>query len=254
MMKIKSFIRSYGLFIICAVIFLMAMEAIVNAGFVPSYIIPAPSQVYNAIIENLSSLIFVHLKMTMMEVGIGFILSVVIGVILAVAMFFSRTIEKIIYPIVLISQTIPTIALSPIFVLWFGYTIWSKVAVTFLIAFFPIVVGSYDGLRSGNPEYIDLLRSMGATKWQIFIKYHVSNALPVFFSSLKLAIVYALIGATIGEWLGASEGLGYYSRRMSGQLNAAGVFAAITILSMTGIILFIVMSLIEKRLLRNRRS
>jgi len=163
-------------------------------------------------------------------------------------MFFSKTIEKMVYPAVVISQMVPIIALSPIFVLWFGYTIWSKVAVTILICFFPIVVGTYDGLKSCDQEYIELLRSMGANRFQIFQKLHIPMALPSFFSGFKMSIVFALVGATIGEWLGASEGLGYYSRRMSGNLNAEGVFAAITILTIVGILLFALASWIEKRI------
>lgn len=154
------------------------------------------------------------------------------------AMFCFKSVEKVMYPAVIISQMIPIIALSPIFVLWFGYSIWSKVAVTVLISFFPIVVSTYDGLRACDKDYIELFRSMGATRKQIFLKLHIPMALPSFFSGFKMAIVFALVGATIGEWLGASEGLGYYSRRMSGNLNAEGVFAAITLLTILGILLF----------------
>ena len=172
------------------------------------------------------------------------------GLALAVSMFFSKTVEKMLYPAVIISQMIPIIALSPIFVLWFGYSIWSKVAVTVLMSFFSIVVGTYDGLKSSDKEYMELLRSMGATRFHIFMKLQIPMALPSFFSGLKLAIVYALVGATIGEWLGASEGLGYYSRRMSGNLNAEGVFAAITILTILGVLLFALISWIEQRVLK----
>ncbi|MEH7526084.1 ABC transporter permease [Bacillus sp. JJ1503] len=186
----------------------------------------------------------------MIEFLIGFLLAVMGGIVLAAGMFFFKTLEKMLYPAVLISQMIPIIALSPIFVLWFGYTIWSKVAVTILISFFPIVVGTYDGLKSSDQEYSELLRSMGANRWQIFLKLNTPMALPSFFSGLKLAIVYALVGATIGEWLGASEGLGYYSRRMSGNLNAEGVFAAITILTLLGILLFAIVKAAENYILK----
>lgn len=235
---------------ISACFVLLGIEGIVRAGIVPTYIVPAPSSVVISILNNWYSLIFEHLSATMLEFGIGFTISVIGGVSLAVSMFFSRTIEKIMYPAVLISQTIPIIALSPIFVLWFGYTIWSKVAVTILISFFPVVVGTFDGLRSTDKEYVDLLRSMDATKRHLFQKLYFRSALPSFFSGLKIAIVSALIGATIGEWLGASEGLGYYSRRMSGNLNAEGVFSAITLLSMAGMLLFGLVTIVEKRFLR----
>lgn len=250
MIRIKKWIHFYAFFIASVCSVLLVVEFIVYKGFVPSYIIPAPSNVVLAIVNDWQPLLFLHLRATMLEFGIGFTISLLGGMGLAISMFFSKTLEKLIYPAVLISQTIPIIALSPIFVLWFGYTIWSKVAVTILISFFPIVVGTFDGLRSTDKEYVDLFRSMGANKRHLFQKLQFPSALPSFFSGLKIAIVSALIGATIGEWLGASEGLGYYSRRMSGNLNSEGVFAAITLLSLVGIILFGFVSLLEKHFLR----
>ncbi len=229
---------------------LLLLEWLVQSEFIPAFIIPAPTRVIISIFENWQPLLLEHLPATMLEFLIGFLLAAMGGIVLAAGMFFFKTLEKMLYPAVLISQMIPIIALSPIFVLWFGYTIWSKVAVTILISFFPIVVGTYDGLKSSDQEYSELLRSMGANHWQIFLKLNIPMALPSFFSGLKLAIVYALVGATIGEWLGASEGLGYYSRRMSGNLNAEGVFAAITILTLLGILLFAIVKAAEKYMLK----
>lgn len=247
MKQIKYFLQTYSLFFIVSIIFLGIVEWLVRANIIPSFIIPAPTNVVRMIFDNWRPLILEHLSATMLEFLIGFVIAVIGGVLLAVGMFFSKTIERILYPAVVISQMIPIIALSPIFVLWFGYTVWSKVAVTILICFFPIVVGTYDGLKSCDIEYIELLRSMGASRIQIFQKLHIPMALPSFFSGFKMAIVFALVGATIGEWLGASEGLGYYSRRMSGNLNAEGVFAAITVLTIVGILLFSLASWIEKK-------
>lgn len=153
------------------------------------------------------------------------------------------------YPFALLSQTIPTIALAPIFILWFGYTIWSKVAIAFLIAFFPILVGLFDGMKSTSAEALELFYSLGASKWQRLWHLSIPRALPQLMSSIKLAVIYALVGASIGEWIGASKGLGYYSRRMSGNLNAEGVFAAITLLSLLGIILFLLVSYLEKKVI-----
>ncbi|WP_146551420.1 ABC transporter permease [Rummeliibacillus sp. SL167] len=249
MKPLKKFFQTYRLFLLFSIIVLAIVEWLVRAEIIPSFIIPAPTGVIQMIIYNWRPLLIEHLSATMLEFIIGFSLAVISGVLLAICMFFSKTIEKMVYPAVVISQMVPIIALSPIFVLWFGYTIWSKVAVTILICFFPIVVGTYDGLKSCDQEYIELLRSMGANRFQIFQKLHIPMALPSFFSGFKMSIVFALVGATIGEWLGASEGLGYYSRRMSGNLNAEGVFAAITILTIVGILLFALASWIEKRII-----
>ena len=250
MNTIKNGIKNYYLFLLASCTMLLAVEWAVRAEVIPSFIIPAPTGVLVMIIANWRPLFLEHLPVTLLEFSIGFVLAVVGGVLLAVSMFYSKTVEKMLYPAVLISQMIPIIALSPIFILWFGYEIWSKVAITILISFFPIVVGTYDGLKATDRDYVDLLRSMGATRWHIFCKLQIPMALPSFFSALKLAIVYALVGATIGEWLGASEGLGYYSRRMSGNLNAEGVFAAIAILTVVGIVLFMIVAMIETRVLR----
>ncbi len=250
MKRIKEWLQTYYLFLIFIIIVLFLVEGLVRAEIVPSFIIPAPTSVIAMIMENWRPLLFEHLSATMLEFLIGFVISIIGGVALAVSMFFSKTVEKMLYPTVIISQMIPIVALSPIFVLWFGYSIWSKVAVTVLMSFFSIVVGTYDGLKSSDKEYMELLRSMGATRFHIFMKLQIPMALPSFFSGLKLAIVYALVGATIGEWLGASEGLGYYSRRMSGNLNAEGVFAAITILTILGVLLFALISWIEQRVLK----
>ncbi|WNS77484.1 ABC transporter permease [Bacillus sp. DTU_2020_1000418_1_SI_GHA_SEK_038] len=250
MKRFNLWIQSYSLFLIFSAAILTLLEWLVRADAVPAFIIPAPTSVVISIFENWQPLLLEHMPATMLEFLIGFLLAAAGGITLAVGMFFYKTLEKMLYPAVLISQMIPIIALSPIFVLWFGYTIWSKVAVTILISFFPIIVGTYDGLKSSDQEYSELLRSMGANRWQIFLKLNIPMALPSFFSGLKLAIVYALVGATIGEWLGASEGLGYYSRRMSGNLNAEGVFAAITILTLLGILLFSIIKAVEKYILK----
>jgi putative hydroxymethylpyrimidine transport system permease protein len=202
--------------------------------------------------ENRQLLLEQHLPATLKEVLLGFILSLIGGVIIGVGMHFSRALEKVLYPFLVISQTVPLIAISPIFIMWFGYSIWSKIAVTILTAFFPIVVSTYDGLKTGGEEYRELLLTMGANRWQIFKKVQVPLALPAFFSGLKMSVVYCVVGATIGEWLGASEGLGYFSRRMSGNLQADAVFASIFLLSLMGIVLFLLIGLVEKQLLKNK--
>lgn len=249
MANLIKWIKSYRLFFILIVTILIFIEWLVRVERIPAFIIPSPSGVLIWIMENWQSLLFEHTSATMWAFFIGFLISLTAGVGLAINMFFFRPVEKMLYPVVIISQMIPVITLSPIFVLWFGYTIWSKVAVTILISIFPIIVGTYDGLKASDKEYVELFRSMGATRWTTLLKLHIPMALPSFFSGLKLAIIFALVGAAIGEWFGASEGLGYYSRRMSGNLNAEGVFAAITILTWMGMLLFGLVTLIEKRML-----
>lgn len=252
--KWKQWTGDYGLFLLVAILLVSIWQWVVVKGMVPSFILPSPTAIWGSLVENRELLLGEHLPATVKEVLIGFGISLAGGLLLGVGMHFSRTLEKVLYPFLVISQTIPLIALSPIFIMWFGYTIWSKIAVTILIAFFPIVVSTYDGLKVGGTEYRELLLTMGANRWTIFQKVQIPMALPSILSGLKMSVVYAVVGATIGEWLGASEGLGYFSRRMSGNLQADAVFAAIVLLSLLGIILFFIISLIEKFLLKKVRK
>ncbi|NHM30735.1 ABC transporter permease [Neobacillus terrae] len=250
--RFKNWAENYGLFLLVVVLLISVWEWVVKQGFIPSFILPAPTSIWQSLMENRQLLLEQHLPATLKEVLLGFILSLIGGVIIGVGMHFSRALEKVLYPFLVISQTVPLIAISPIFIMWFGYSIWSKIAVTILTAFFPIVVSTYDGLKTGGGEYRELLLTMGANRWQIFKKVQIPLALPAFFSGLKMSVVYCVVGATIGEWLGASEGLGYFSRRMSGNLQADAVFASIFLLSLMGIVLFLLIGLVEKQLLKNK--
>ena len=166
----------------------------------------------------------------------------------------SPSAEKMLYPLIVASQTIPTTALAPLFVLWFGYTIWSKVLVTVLITFFPIAMTVFDGFRSAKTDMIDMLKTFGAGQKEIFLKLKIPAALPYFFSALKMAIPMSIIGAAIGEWLGAQAGLGYFSRRMMTQLDGAGVFAPIVLLSVVAMIAVGIVSWLEKKIITWRSS
>jgi putative hydroxymethylpyrimidine transport system permease protein len=250
--RLKKWTEDYGLFLMVVILLVSVWEWVVRQGLIPSFILPAPSAIWGSLLENRQLLFEEHLPATLKEVLIGFVLAVIGGLMLGVGMHFSRSLEKVLYPFLVISQTIPLIAISPIFIMWFGYSIWSKIAVTILTAFFPIVVSTYDGLKSAGNEYRELLLTMGANRWMIFKKIQVPMALPAIFSGLKLSVVYCVVGATIGEWLGASEGLGYFSRRMSGNLQADAVFAAIFLLSLLGIVMFLFVGFIEKLLLKNK--
>jgi putative hydroxymethylpyrimidine transport system permease protein len=218
------------------------------------FILPTPTDVVLKIWELREPLFLEHLPATFLIIVIGLTISIILGVGLAVWMSFSKTVEKTFYPLMISSQTIPIIALAPIFVLWFGYTIWSKVVVTVLITFFPITVNTYDGLRAISKEYKDLLRTMGASKKDLFFKLQVPGSASYFFSGLKVAVTLSVIGAAIGEWIGAQAGLGYFSRRMMTQFDGAGVFAPIVILSAVGILLFVIVTIFEKRTLKWRKT
>lgn len=223
-------------------------------GMDAAYILPSPIQVVQKLWDLRGPLFTAHLPATMQVVAIGLIISIVLGMALAILMDASPVAEKALYPLVIASQTIPTTALAPLFVLWFGYTIWSKVLVTVLITFFPITITVFDGFRSVRTEMKDLMFCMGADTRQMFFKLKIPAILPYFFSALKMAVPLSVIGAAIGEWLGAQSGLGYFSRRMMTQLDGAGVFAPILLLSIAAMLLAAVVSVIERRVITWRNE
>ena len=217
-----------------------------------AYILPTPVQVLQKLWELRLVLFTVHLPATMLVTLVGLAISLALGLGLAVLMDVSPFWQKALYPVVVASQTIPTTAIAPLFVLWFGYGIWSKVLVTVLITFFPITITVYDGFQSARVEMTELLMTYGATKRDIFFKIKAPCALPYFFSAIKMAIPMSIIGAAIGEWLGAQSGLGYFSRRMMTQLDGAGVFAPIVLLSAVAMLAVGVVALLEKKVVRWR--
>ena len=235
-------------------LFLLILWQAGAMGMDAAYILPSPVQILQRLWELREPLIFVHLPATMTITLIGLLISVILGLLLAVIMDLSEIARQALYPIIIASQTIPTTAIAPLFVLWFGYGIWSKILVTILITFFPITITVYDGFKSTKRVMEELLLSFGATKKDIFIKLKLPTALPSFFSAIKMAVPLSIIGAAIGEWLGAQSGLGYFSRRMMTQLDGAGVFAPIVLLSVVAMAIVAVINLIEKIVVRWRNE
>ena len=219
-----------------------------------AYILPSPIQIVQKLWDLREPLFKAHLPATMEVVGIGLAISVILGLGLAIVMDLNKNVEKALYPLIIASQTIPTTALAPLFVLWFGYGIWSKVLVTVLITFFPITITVFDGFKSVRTDMIELMQTFGADRRTIFIKLKMPAVLPYFFSAIKMAIPLSLIGAAIGEWLGAQSGLGYFSRRMMTQLDGAGVFAPILLLSIAAMVLVAVVGAFEERFVHWRNE
>lgn len=235
---------------LCLLALWQAIAMVINAH----YILPSPVQIVVKLWQLRKPLFLVHLPATMLVTFLGLIISIVFGLFLAVVMDSSKTVENAIYPIVIASQTIPTTAIAPLFVLWFGYSIWSRVLVTILITFFPITITVYDGLKSTKREMEELLITYGAGKKEIFFKLKMPGALPYFFSAVKMAIPLSIIGAAIAEWLGAQSGLGYFSKRMMTQLDGAGVFAPIVLLSAAAMVTVAVIGRIEDKTVKWRKE
>lgn len=221
-------------------------EGYVRLWAVPKWLLPAPSVIAMTLVVS-RELLFDHTLVTLLEVVVGFGLSLLCGVLLACGIAASRTLERALYPFVIASQMVPIIAIAPLLLIWVGYGLAPKVIVVALTAFFPIVVNMVDGLQSVDPDVVNLLRTMGASRWQIFVKVQVPTSLPFLFSGLRVAMAVSVIGAVIGEWVGSSQGLGYLMIRSKPQFLTERVFAAIVILSVMGIALFVLVGVIEKR-------
>ncbi|MFV0314605.1 MAG: ABC transporter permease [Anaerotignum sp.] len=219
-----------------------------------AYILPSPTGILVRLWELRVPLFTVHLPATMGVTSLGLLISIFLGLLLAVVMDWNKKIEIALYPVIVASQTIPTTAIAPLFILWFGYSIWSRVLVTILITFFPIAITVFDGFKSTKREMEELLYTYGATKKDIFLKLKLPTALPYFFSAIKMAIPLSVIGAAIAEWLGAQEGLGYFSKRMMTQLDGAGVFAPVVLLSAVAMLAVWVVTVIENRTMKWRKE
>ena len=232
---------------------LVLWQVVVKLLGVPAWLLPAPTDIVSAMVANAGSLTF-HGLVTLSEVLVGFALAFLVGVALAIAIAKVPVLDRALYPYVVASQTIPVIAIAPLLLFWFGYGLWPKAIVVVLISFFPIAVNTVDGFRSVDPELRNLLRTMGASPAQIFTKVELPAALPYLLSGTKVAIAVSVIGAVVGEWVGAQAGLGYYMIRAAAQFHADLVFAAIVVLSALGIGLFGLVALVERVALRYRRA
>jgi ABC-type nitrate/sulfonate/bicarbonate transport system permease component len=220
-------------------------EAAVQFYAVPHYILPAPSAIAVTMVEKRVSLVG-HALVTLQEMLLGFGLAAGSGIILAILMFELPVLEKALYPYVIGSQTVPVFAIAPLLVVWFGYGIPSKVLMAAVIVFFPIVLNTLDGLKSTDADVVNLLQVMQANRWQLLWKVQLPSALPFILSGAKIGISISTIGAVIGEWVGSKAGLGRLMLDANSQLQVSLVFAAIFCLSLMGLGLFGLMTLVER--------
>lgn len=210
-----------------------------------SRLLPAPTSVIGALVTNTNDLA-VNTWQTVLEVVIGFVLALATGFAFAVLIDLSPLARRAIYPLLVVSQTIPVLALAPILVLWFGFGILPKILVVGLVCFFPIVVAGVDGFRATDPELIRLFRTFGAGRWAIFTHVRLPGALPALFSGIRIAVTYCVIGAVWGEYVGAQYGLGIFMQRKQHAFDVATVFASVVVISAISIALFLLTSLIER--------
>ena len=231
--------------IIFIIILLSIWEVVVRAGGIEKYIMPAPTDVINVLISDFKTMI-PHILVTLYEGFVGFIIAIGLSIILAIIMDMVPLIKKALYPVLVISQTIPTIALAPLFIIWFGFGALPKIIVVVIVCFFPIVISIVDGLEAVDRDLINHFKLMGASKLNIFIHLKLPYGMINFFSGMRIAATYSIMGAVIGEWLGGDKGLGVYMTRARSAYALDKMFAAIVIIVIISMAIFILVSVMEK--------
>jgi NitT/TauT family transport system permease protein len=235
----------YGVPLGLAAAVVVVWEFGVRLGHVPAYLLPPPSAIFQSLVSDWK-VIYLNITPTLIAIVGGFALSVVIGIPLATLIVFSRFAERLLYPPMIASQAIPKVAVAPLFVVWMGFGVLPKVWIAFLIAFFPVVIDTVVGLRSVQPEMLQLGRSMGGGTLKVFLKLRLPNALPNIFAGLKVAIALAVVGAITGEFVGSQSGLGYLLTSASGQMDTSLVFAVLVTISVIAMLLFMIIEAVEK--------
>jgi NitT/TauT family transport system permease protein len=224
---------------------LLAWEGLVRAFHVRSILLPAPSEIAFTIVSQWD-LVSKHLWPSLYLTVIGFLLSVVSGVVVAILITYSDIVRKGFYPVIIVSQVIPKIAIAPLFIVWFGTGATSSLLLAILIAFFPMTINAAMGLASVDHEIHQMARTFMASRWQIFWKIRMPNALPYIFGGMKISITLAIIGVIVSEFVASQEGVGYLIKLAGGLLDTPLMMAAITALSLSGLALYGIIAAAER--------
>ncbi|HEY5152666.1 MAG TPA: ABC transporter permease [Candidatus Saccharimonadales bacterium] len=240
--------KAYAPAIVVICLLLLGWQLYTMSGFVSATTLPSPVRIYQTLVLQRAA-IWGNSLQTIAETLIGLALAVVLGVIFGVVIFLFTLLRKAFYPILVASQTVPLIALAPLLLIWFGFGLQPKVIMVVLYCFFPITIAVADGLATADPQLVDLLKSMRASQWQTLRTVRIPAAAPAFFSGLKISATYAVTGAVVGEYVGASKGLGIYLQSAAHTDSIDLVFALITVIALLSLILVGLVLLMEKHFL-----
>lgn len=243
--KLQSITRRINT-IAAIVVILVVWQCISVLGVVPKYMLPSPVQVFQAFVEDFP-LLMENSRVTLLEAAIGLGCGVAFGFTMAVLMDRFEFLYQAFYPLVVLTQTIPTVAIAPLLVLWFGYEMLPKIILIVIATFFPVTVGVLDGFRSADRDTMNLLRSMGAGKLQIFRYVKLPGAMSQFFASLRISAAYSVVGAVISEWLGGFSGLGVYMTRVKKAFAFDKMFAVIFLISIISLLLMKLVDVLQKK-------
>jgi NitT/TauT family transport system permease protein len=242
--------KNFSLRLLLIVAFFAVWEAFVRVFEIPMFILPTPTNVFIAFYRGFASWLYIdHIWITVSETLLGFVLGTALAFLLGTVIALSRPIEYFLYPFVVMFQAMPKVALAPLIIVWFGLGLTSKVVNAALVAFFPLMVNTIVGLRSAEEDKVNLMRSLAATRTQIFWMLQLPNAMPYIFAGLEIAMIFALIGAIVAEFVGAQAGLGMLIQSMNFTMDVAGQFSVLLLLSMIGLALNWIVIAVRKRVL-----
>lgn len=225
---------------------LLIWQLICQMGWIPNYLLPPPSDIFVAFVNDFS-ILMQNTAITLIETICGLAIGILFGVTVAMLFERFRFLYRCSYPLLIISQTVPSIAIAPLLILWMGYGIAPKIALVALMTFFPISIGLLDGFRSCDSDTIDLFRAMGASKTQILFRLRFPSAITSFFSGLRISVSYSIVGAVIAEWLGGNYGLGVYMTRVRKSYSFSKMFAVIFLIAVLSLLLILIVRIIEKK-------
>lgn len=234
--------------VLAVTIILGVWQFLSATGIVPRFMLPSPYEVVKAFFSDFP-LLMSHAKTTLTEAFLGLSFGILLGFFIAVVMDRYVIAYKAIYPVLVITQTVPTVAIAPLLVLWLGYGIVPKVTLIIITSFFPIAVGLLDGFHSADKDALNLLKAMGANRIQSFIHIKLPSALSHFFAGLRISVSYSIIGAVVAEWLGGFSGLGVYMTRVRKSYSYDKMFAVIFFISFISLILMFLVTLLQKGLM-----
>jgi ABC-type nitrate/sulfonate/bicarbonate transport system permease component len=243
--KLQSITSKYTA-VFTLIVLVILWELVCISGIVPSYMLPSPVDVCKAFATDASSL-FENARITLLEAFYGLLIGVFAGLFFAVLMDASQFAYRAFYPILVITQTIPTVAIAPLLVLWFGYEMLPKIILIVLATFFPIAIGLLEGFRSVDKDMVNLMCSMGANRVQIFRYLKFPSALGPFFSGLRIAAAYSVVGAVVSEWLGGFGGLGVYMTRVKKAFAFDRMFAVIILISLISLLLMWFVNILQRK-------
>jgi NitT/TauT family transport system permease protein len=223
---------------VLAIVLIALWEGVCRMFEISSLVLPTPSSIATRLYALIASgNIWPHLLATLVEIVSGFVLGVAAGLVIGAMVSLIPVVERLVYPYLVALQTLPKVAIAPLFIIWFGYGMTSKIVITALVCFFPVLVSVVAGFHSTDRDQLDMMKAFGATKWQTLVRLRIPSALVLIFAGLEIAAVLAVIGAIVGEFVGAQVGLGYLIVALNFSLDVPGVFAVLIVLSTIGLLM-----------------